>query len=134
MEYMTIILTSSVIGVLVSGAFGFIQFLITRHDNKQAQGNASCMAMQLKHEENFKKIEENLSNVTELCMGLAFDRIKHVGEHYIARDYITVDEREDFRKYLWTPYHNAGGNGSGDAIMHAIDELPLTPPKKKEEK
>ena len=56
MEYMTIILTSSVIGVLVSGAFGFIQFLITRHDNKQAQGNASCIAMQLKHEENFKKI------------------------------------------------------------------------------
>jgi len=124
MEYMTIILTSSVIGVLVSTISGFIQFLITRHDNKQAQGNASCIAMQAKHEENFKKIENDLNSVSELCMGLAFDRIKHVGEHYIERGYISVDEREDFRKYLWTPYHNAGGNGSGDAIMHQLDQLP----------
>lgn len=129
MEYMTIILTSSVIGVLVSGTFGFIQFLITRHDNKKAQGNASCIAMQLRHEENFKKIENDLNSVSELCMGLAYDRIIHIGEHFLQRGYITVDEREDFRKYLWTPYHNAGGNGSGDAMMKAIDELPI----KKEE-
>lgn len=125
MEYMTIILTSSVIGVVISGLFGFVQFLITRHDNKKTQSFTSCVEMQKKHEKNFEKIEGRLEEVSDLCMGLAYDRIIHVGESYLKRGYITVDEREDFRKYLWQPYHNAGGNGSGDAMMKAIDGLPI---------
>jgi hypothetical protein len=131
MEYMTIILTSSVIGVVISSLFSLIQFLITRHDNKKAQVNLSCIEMQKKHEKNFEKIEGRLEEVSDLCMGLAYDRIIHVGESFLNRGWITVDEREDFRKYLWGPYHQAGGNGSGDAMMKAIDELPI---KKKGEK
>ena len=125
MEYMTIILTSSVIGVVISGLFSFVQFLITRHDNKKAQNYTSCIEMQKNHEKNFEKIEGRLEEVSDLCMGLAYDRIIHVGESYLKRGSITVDEREDFRKYLWQPYHNAGGNGSGDAMMKAIDGLPI---------
>ena len=131
MEYMTIILTSSVIGVVISSLFSLVQFLITRHDNKKAQVNLSCIEMQKKHEKNFEKIEGRLEEVSDLCMGLAYDRIIHVGESFLNRGWITVDEREDFRKYLWGPYHQAGGNGSGDAMMKAIDELPI---KKKGEK
>ena len=125
MEYMTIILTSSVIGVVISGLFGFVQFLITRHDNNKSQHYNSCIEIQKNHEKNFEKIEGRLEEVSDLCMGLAYDRIIHVGESYLKRGSITVDEREDFRKYLWQPYHNAGGNGSGDAMMKAIDGLPI---------
>lgn len=125
MEYMTIILTSSVIGVVISGLFGFVQFLITRHDNKKTQSFTSCIEIQKNHEKNFEKIEGRLDEVSDLCMGLAYDRIIHVGESYLKRGSISVDEREDFRKYLWQPYHNAGGNGSGDAMMKAIDGLPI---------
>lgn len=125
MEYMTIILTSSVIGVVISGLFSFVQFLITRHDNNKSQHYSSCIEIQKNHEKNFEKIEGRLEEVSDLCMGLAYDRIIHVGESYLKRGSITVDEREDFRKYLWQPYHNAGGNGSGDAMMKAIDGLPI---------
>ena len=125
MEYMTIILTSSVIGVVISGLFGFVQFLITRHDNKKNQNYTSCIEIQKNHEKNFEKIEGRLEEVSDLCMGLAYDRIIHVGESYLRHGSISVDEREDFRKYLWQPYHNAGGNGSGDAMMKAIDDLPI---------
>ena len=125
MEYMTIILTSSVIGVVISGLFSFVQFLITRHDNNKSQHYNSCIEIQKNHEKNFEKIEGRLEEVSDLCMGLAYDRIIHVGESYLKRGSITVDEREDFRKYLWQPYHNAGGNGSGDAMMKAIDGLPI---------
>lgn len=125
MEYMTIILTSSVIGVVISGIFGFVQFLITRHDNNKSQHYSSCIEIQKNHEKNFEKIEGRLEEVSDLCMGLAYDRIIHVGESYLKRGSITVDEREDFRKYLWQPYHNAGGNGSGDAMMASIDNLPI---------
>ena len=125
MEYMTIILTSSVNGVVISGLFGFAQFLITRHDNKNTQNYSSCIEIQKNHEKNFEMIEGRLEEVSDLCMGLAYDRIIHVGESYLKRGSISVDEREDFRKYLWQPYHNAGGNGSGDAMMKAIDDLPI---------
>ena len=125
MEYMTIILTSSVIGVVISGLFSFVQFLITRHDNNKSQHYSSCIEIQKNHEKNFEKIEGRLEEVSDLCMGLAYDRIIHVGESYLKRGSITVDEREDFRKYLWQPYHNAGGNGSGDPMMKAIDGLPI---------
>ena len=109
-----VILTSSVVGVTISSIFAFVQFLITRRDEKR---KAKL--------EDLKEIEERLEKLSDLCMGLAYDRIIHVGSGYLARGWITIDEREDFRKYLWTPYHNAGGNGSGDAMMHAIDALPI---------
>ena len=125
-ETLQLILTSSVVGVLSSSLFTFITFLITRHDNKKEKKIVDCVAVQKTHEENFVKIETKLEGVSNLCLGLAYDRIIHVGEGYLKRGSITVDEREDFRKYLWGPYHDAGGNGSGDAMMASIDALPIT--------
>ncbi len=116
-----VILTSSVVGVTISSIFAFVQFLITRKDEKKKN-----------KAENLKEIEERLEKLSDLCMGLAYDRIIHVGSGYLSRGWITIDEREDFRKYLWSPYHNAGGNGSGDAMMHAIDALPIRKEKSHE--
>ena len=133
MDALQVILTSSVVGVLTSSFFGFITFLINRHDEKKKaekeDKTATCLAIQSKHEANFNKIETKLEGVSNICLGLAYDRIIHVGESYLKRGSITVDEREDFRKYLWGPYHAAGGNGSGDAMMRSIDELPIAPKK-----
>ena len=133
MDVAQIILTSSVVGVLASSLFTFITFLINRSDEKKKaereDKTTTCLAVQAKHEENFSKIETKLEGVSNICLGLAYDRIIHVGESYLKRGSITVDEREDFRKYLWGPYHEAGGNGSGDAMMHSIDELPIAPKK-----
>ena len=133
MDVAQIILTSSVVGVLASSLFTFITFLITRSDEKKKtekeDKTTACLAVQARHEENFNKIETKLEGVSNICLGLAYDRIIHVGESYLKRGSITVDEREDFRKYLWGPYHAAGGNGSGDAMMRSIDELPIAPKK-----
>lgn len=109
-----VILTSSVVGVTISSVFAFVQFLITRKDEK----NKAKV-------EDLKDIEDRLGKLSDICMGLAYDRIMHVGSTYLSKGYITIDEREDFRKYLWGPYHNAGGNGSGDAMMRQIDQLPV---------
>ena len=125
MDIASTILTSSVVGVVFSGMFGFIQFLITRHDkNKETQTN-TCLIVQQRHEQAFHDMEGRIDKLTAICTGLAYDRIMHTGEKYLKQGYITVDEREGFRKYLWQPYHDAGGNGSGDAMMKALDELPI---------
>lgn len=125
MDSLTLILTSSVIGVSISAIFNFVQFLITRRDEKKKTKNTSCIEMQARHEEYFKDVDDRVDKITKLCLGLAYDRIVHVGESYLNRGWITIDEREDFRKYLWSPYHEAGGNGSGDAMMASIDQLPV---------
>lgn len=127
-----VILTSSVVGVTVSSLFSFVQFLITRKDESKKVKNTSCIEMQARHEEYFKDVDDRVEKITNLCLGLAYDRIIHVGSGYLNRGWITVDEREDFRKYLWQPYHDAGGNGSGDAMMKAIDSLPVRKESKHE--
>lgn len=109
-EILQIILTSSIVGAIPA----FVTFLITRHDEKKKQKAIDI-----------EKLETRLDEISDICLGLAHDRIIYVGKEYLQKGNITIEEREDFRKYLWGPYHEAGGNGSGDAIMHDIDKLEI---------
>lgn len=63
---------------------------------------------------------------TQILLGLAHDRIMTLGETYIARGYITMDEYDDLNKYLYTPYKKLGGNGTAERMMAEIDKLPLS--------
>lgn len=62
---------------------------------------------------------------TQLLLGLAHDRIIFLGESYLRRGSITKDEYEDFRKYLYDPYENFGGNGLAEKMMEAVNKLPM---------
>ena len=61
----------------------------------------------------------------ELLVGLAHDRIMHLGMVYIERGYITQDEYENLRVYLYEPYEKMGGNGSAKRVMREVDKLPV---------
>ena len=61
----------------------------------------------------------------KLLIGLAHDRIITLGMTYIERGYITKDEYENFFTYLYEPYAENGGSGSGSKIAHEIKELPI---------
>ena len=67
--------------------------------------------------------QDKHSATNRLLIGIAHDRIMTLGTEYIERGYITPDEYENFRRYLYEPYHDAGGNGSGDRIMAEVDKL-----------
>lgn len=62
---------------------------------------------------------------TRLLMGLAHDTIVQVGMGYINRGWVSKDEYEDFRKYLFEPYRELGGNGIAERIMSDVTALPL---------
>ena len=62
---------------------------------------------------------------TEMLIGLAHDRIMYLGMQYVDRGYITQDEYENLRTYLYEPYEKLGGNGSAKRIMRAVDQLPI---------
>lgn len=61
----------------------------------------------------------------DMLLGLAHDRIIHLGLVYIDRGYITQDEYENFYEYLYKPYAKMGGNGSGKRIMEEVNKLPI---------
>ncbi|MBQ9003720.1 MAG: hypothetical protein IJ087_17890 [Eggerthellaceae bacterium] len=69
--------------------------------------------------------QDKNSATNRLLIGLAHDRIMTLGMQYIHQGSITADEYENFRTYLYEPYHDAGGNGSATKIMAEVDRLPI---------
>ncbi len=67
------------------------------------------------------------TQLDKLVLGLAYDKIISMGMAYIERSWITKDEYEDYRKYLYEPYKALGGNGVTERIMAEVSSLPLRP-------
>lgn len=74
-----------------------------------------------------QKRREKSSANTRLLLGMAHDRIVYVGKTYIHRGFITLDEYEDFMKYLVDPYLEFGGNGLAERIVDEVKRLPVVP-------
>lgn len=61
----------------------------------------------------------------KMLVGLAHDRIIHLGMVYIERGYVTQDEYENLQVYLYKPYEKMGGNGSARRVMEEVRKLPI---------
>ena len=61
----------------------------------------------------------------KMLVGLAHDRIVHLGMVYVTRGYITQDEYENLNDYLYVPYEKMGGNGSAKRVMEEVRKLPI---------
>ena len=61
----------------------------------------------------------------KMLVGLAHDRIIHLGMTYIQRGEITQDEYEYLNDYLYAPYEKMGGNGSARRVMEEVRKLPI---------
>ena len=61
----------------------------------------------------------------KMLVGLAHDRIIHLGMVYVTRGYITQDEYETLNDYLYQPYEKMGGNGSAKRVMEEVRKLPI---------
>lgn len=72
-----------------------------------------------------KTSDHERSEMISLLMGLAQHQILFKGLEYLDRGWVTSDEYEDLRRYLYDPYHRLGGNGAAERIMHAVERLPF---------
>ena len=61
----------------------------------------------------------------KMLVGLAHDRIIHLGMVYIERGYVTQDEYENLQVYLYEPYEEMGGNGSARRVMEEVRKMPI---------
>lgn len=80
-----------------------------------------------------QKRHDKKDDKTELLIGLAHDRIIYLSMSYIKRGWITQDEYENLRTYLYEPYEKNGGNGSAKRLMMEVDRLPIRPVDYQEE-
>lgn len=72
-----------------------------------------------------QKKDSTKTGTTRLLMGLAYDKLTHLGLSYIERGWISKDEYEEYQKYLYEPYRDLGGNGVAERIMQEVSGLPL---------
>lgn len=79
----------------------------------------------LKRMEQAEKRSEKDNAERKMLVGLAHDRIIHLGMVYIQRGYITQDEYENLQVYLYEPYEKMGGNGSAKRVMEEVRKLPI---------
>lgn len=73
----------------------------------------------------FDSIENDMRALKDGVKFILLDRILYLGERYIERGEITIEEKMLLHK-MHKVYHNRlNGNGDADVIMEAVDELPL---------
>ena len=73
-----------------------------------------------KEQENDKQLKALENGVRELL----HDRIYQACSFFIARGYCSPEDRNNL-EYLFRPYKERGGNGTGESLYHKCMDLPL---------
>lgn len=58
-------------------------------------------------------------------LGLLHENIMDKCRFFIERGYISVEEYEDLQHYIYEPYRELGGNGTGERALSEVNKLPL---------
>lgn len=111
------IIVAIITAVTSSSAIGFIQFLITRHDEKKRQPDKQIEELQ-------KQINEELKLIKDVLLGQGHNDLKNACEGYIDRGEISIEDFNDLKEYLYDPYRAIGGNGTGEEYFNLVKELP----------
>lgn len=118
MQTLLAILGGGVGSALVGGVFALIQWRLNRKAAREDR------AAELSGQE-LRELKRLVGVLVEADRTILYDRIKHLGKAYIARDYITVEELEDI-DLMHRVYHDKeklGGNGFLDALMRTVHDL-----------
>lgn len=70
-------------------------------------------------------LTKDVQSLREAQKCVLLDRIMYLGSVYIRAKEIDFDDRRRLREMHNSYHYGLGGNGDADAIMKAVDELPL---------
>ena len=96
--------------------------------------NAVAEGIRQRRKRKYDKDDGKDKNIEALKAGLKwvlYDRIRHLGQRYIAAGYVDFDDRRILNE-MHTSYHDGlGGNGDLDNLMSQVNRLPLKSPEQK---
>lgn len=111
-------LTGGAIVALIQGGFGIIMWILNRKAKKKDDGDQNI-------EKRLKALEQQNANQSEALKYIMYDRIRFLGQAYIAEGKIDFDDRRILNA-MHKVYHNGlNGNGDLDELMKAVNALPL---------
>ena len=73
------------------------------------------------------------STVKAALLGLLHERLVEQCEAFLKRGYVTEGEIRDLEDYIYRPYRNLGGNGTGEQMFEKTRELMFKRGEKKDE-
>lgn len=103
------VLSSGAVAALISGIFSIISIRVQNRIQKAAQATNKNAA------------------IAEGVKFLLYDRIKHLGNSYIQRGYVTSEQLEDLMM-MHKVYHDKdklNGNGFLNSLMSQVKSLPI---------
>lgn len=77
-----------------------------------------------KKEEQHKVSYELVEDLRKAILGVMHTMIFSLGNEYVARDEITLDEYDNFM-VLYRPYEKLGGNGTGKKLKDEVEKVKL---------
>ena len=98
-----VVLAALLSGTLGAALIALVQFLITRHDKKKEKQSVERQA---------------------LC-ALVLYTIQDTAREHLRDGSATIDEKRQLHQWHDLYHNGLGGNGDADALMKAVDLLPI---------
>ena len=77
-----------------------------------------------KHENDAKREDERIKALVTAQKVLMVDRVRHLGQSYIANKQITLEDKETLQE-MHAAYKALGGNGHLATVMAEVERLPV---------
>lgn len=117
----------AVVVAFVGGAAGaaIINGINERKMHKLKRQDAKEDNEALETEKRLKAIEAKTDAQSEAVKFILYDRIRYLGQAYIAESEIDFDDRRILNDMHRSYHSGLGGNGDLDKLMEAVNDLPL---------
>ena len=103
----TAICSGGAVAALVSGIFSVVMWKLQQKAQMQTQKTSK---------------EDDIAKGIRM---LLYDRIKHLGNAYIHKGYVTSEEWEDLTAMHQIYHNNSKGNGFLENLMEKVKNLPI---------
>lgn len=129
MELLGYLLTGATAAAVIKLIDNLLQWHLNRKAKKDDKAEAEAEAKKKKsekEEEEWKKhTDEMIADLTVGVRVILMDRIRYLGQKYIADEEVDFDDRHLLHE-MHSVYHNTlGGNGDLDILMEEVNDLPL---------
>lgn len=71
----------------------------------------------------YMKRSDKKSAERRALLGLLHEQLVAKCEYYLKEGWIPLQDYEDLRKYIFEPYRDLGGNGTGEALFNKVTNL-----------
>lgn len=124
-NWMCAIITGATGAAVIKLIDNIVQWCLQRKAAKEDRDEENDKKELQKIKDWEKDMEDKVNALVNADKYILFDRIRYLGQKYVADDEVDFDDRRILRQ-MHEVYHNElGGNGDLDELMKAVNALPL---------